>query len=176
MKNFNDILNSYNEQKTCNAGFDMLRLKNASILKSKIDLTCACEKLQAHKTIKELQAKNMLKFMAVGCNVYMVYKPYEPVEGKKNCTTGMLVNTITKSIFKGGMGVQFTDLNKCIRENRMPYAVNKKDIMRLYAMTQKKFTHAVVIGYDIIPNEIIEKNTHNELKPLLTMSEKRLKY
>lgn len=176
MKNFENILNKYMEFSTCNMGFDTLRQKNARILKQKINLACAVEKLQNHATVKELQAKNIVKFMAVGCNVYVMYKPHEAIEGKKNCTSGMLVNTITKSIFQGGMGCQFTDLNKCIRENRMPYAINKKDIMKLYAMTQKKYTHAVVIGYDIIPNEIIEKNTHNEVKPILSMSEKRVKY
>lgn len=176
MKNLDEILNSYIEHATGNIGFDTLRLKNAKILKSKIDLACAIKKLAGHATIKELQAKNIIRFTTVGCNVYMLYKPNEPIEGKKNCKSNMIINKIIKSIFQGGMGCQFTDLNKCIRENRMPYAIDKKDIMKLYAMAQKKYTHAVVIGYDIIKNEVIEKNTHNEVKPILSMSEKRLKY
>lgn len=169
-------LENYMEHVTGNVGFDTLRMKNAKILKSKIDMTCACEKLEKHATIKQLIEDKKAKIILIGCNVYLMYKPLAPIEGKKNCTAGMLINTIVKSIFMGGMGCQFTDLNKCIKENRLPYAIDKKDIMRLYAMTQKKYTHAVVIGYDIIKNEVIEKNTHNELKPILSMSEKKIKY
>lgn len=171
-----EILNDYMNFKTCNVGFDALRIKNAKILKSKINLVNACQKLESHATIQELIKNNMAKIAVIGCNVYVIYKPLAPIENKKNCTCGMLINTIVKSVFMGGMGCQFSDLNKCIKENRLPYAIDKKDIMRLYAMTQKQYTHAVIIGYDIIKNEIIEKNTHNEIKPILSMSEKRLKY